>query len=67
MRESSENGFVRWLDAMDLDLDGGAKHLGRTRRCVQLYLQGKQKPPLAVRYLMGALFEGWRPRPWPER
>ncbi len=63
---STKNGFCRWLNAMELDLDAAAKMLGRTRRCMELYEQGKQRPPYVVRLAMAALYEGWRPRAWPD-
>lgn len=54
MHQTPKNGFVSWLNAMELDLDGAAKLLGRTRRCMKLYEEGRQKPPYVVRLAMAA-------------
>ena len=61
------NGFVRWLDELELTKEQAAKLLGKTVRAIENYERGVVVPPLDTRMLMDAIAQGYKPRPWPER
>jgi hypothetical protein len=63
---TSLNGFVRWLDECDLTGAQAARLLSKSLRMIRYYEAGRV-PPLETRKLMAAIWEGYKPRPWPER
>jgi hypothetical protein len=59
------NGFVRWMDVMEITKHRAAQLLGKAVRTIEMYEAGQLDPPEDTRRLMDALAEGYNPRPWP--
>jgi hypothetical protein len=61
----AKNGFVRWMDVMEITKHQAATLLGKSIRTVEMYEAGTLTPPHDLRLLMDALAEGYHPRLWP--
>lgn len=61
----TKNGFVRWLEVMDITKAEAALLFGKTVRALDNYERGIIDPPQDLRMLMAAMAEGYKPKPWP--
>ncbi len=64
MNSGAQNGFLRWLDVMELTTEKAAELLGKSPRMVKYYEMGRV-PPIDTRKLMTALWQGFQPQAWP--